>query len=71
MGISEATDSLTIVVSEQTGKVSVAYMGQLYRGLTPEEVKEKIGMIQNKTTEEDKKHKKRKGKKGNEEKTYK
>ena len=71
VGISEATDSLTIVVSEQTGKVSVAYMGQLYRGLTPEEVKEKIGMIQNKTTEEDKKHKKRKGKKGNEEKTYK
>lgn len=69
VGISEATDSLTIIVSEQTGKVSVAYMGQLYRGLTPEEVKEKIGMIQNKTTEEDKKHKKRKGKKGNEEKT--
>lgn len=68
VGISEATDSLTIIVSEQTGKVSVAYKGHLYRGLSPEEVKEKISMIQNKTTEEDKKHKKRKGKKGNEEK---
>lgn len=31
LGISEATDSLTIVVSEETGRVSVAYRGQLTR----------------------------------------
>ncbi len=31
LGISEVTDSLTIVVSEETGRVSVAYRGQLTR----------------------------------------
>ena len=31
LGISEVTDSMTIVVSEETGRVSVAYRGQLTR----------------------------------------
>ena len=31
LGISEVTDSLTIVVSEETGRVSIAYRGQLTR----------------------------------------
>ena len=33
VGISEVTDSMTVIVSEQTGKISVAYNGQLDRGL--------------------------------------
>ena len=34
IGISEATDSMTVIVSEETGKISVAYKGRLSRGLT-------------------------------------
>jgi len=39
VGISEMTDSFTIIVSEQTGKISVAYDGVLDRGLSAEELK--------------------------------
>ncbi len=54
IGISEVTDSLTVIVSEETGYVSVAYDGQLYRNLTTEELREKLMMIQNKPVEEKK-----------------
>lgn len=54
VGISEVTDSLTIIVSEETGYVSVAYEGQLYRKLTPDELKEKLQIIQHKQQEEKK-----------------
>ena len=33
VGISEATDSMTVIVSEETGKISVAYKGELERSL--------------------------------------
>ena len=33
VGISEVTDALTIIVSEETGHVSVTYEGKLYRNL--------------------------------------
>lgn len=33
IGISEATDSMTVIVSEETGRVSVAYGGELHRAL--------------------------------------
>lgn len=33
VGISEVSDSLTIVVSEETGKVSIAMRGQIYRNV--------------------------------------
>lgn len=36
VGISEVSDSLTIVVSEETGKVSIAMGGQLYRNVDAE-----------------------------------
>ena len=52
VGISEVTDSLTIVVSEETGKVSVALGGELYRNVTADELKQKLDMIQNKVLEE-------------------
>lgn len=39
VGISEATDSLTIIVSEETGKISAAFEGELNRNLSQEELK--------------------------------
>ncbi len=54
VGISELTDSMTIIVSEESGKVSVAYKGQLYRGLNEEGLREKLMIIQNKPQTEKK-----------------
>ena len=48
VGISELTDSMTIIVSEETGKVSVAYKGELYRNLNADTLREKLEIIQNK-----------------------
>ncbi|MBM7649511.1 diadenylate cyclase [Bacillus ectoiniformans] len=39
LGVSEVTDSITIVVSEETGAVSVTKNGDLYRELSSEEFK--------------------------------
>lgn len=55
VGISEATDSMTIIVSEETGKISIAYEGKLERNLDGERIKEKLRSIQNKPEEESKK----------------
>ncbi|GFI47958.1 cyclic di-AMP synthase CdaA [Lachnospiraceae bacterium] len=55
VGISEATDSLTVIVSEETGKISVAYKGALSRGLSGEDLKERLREIQNKPEEEPRK----------------
>jgi diadenylate cyclase len=60
VGISEATDSLTVIVSEETGYISVAYRGNLSRNLSADELKERLESIQNKKTE-DRKRKNRKG----------
>ena len=51
LGISEVTDSMTIIVSEETGKISVAYDGQLDRGLDAERLKQHLKKIQHKTEE--------------------
>lgn len=56
VGISEATDSMTIIVSEETGHVSVAYKGELFRNLDADELKEKMAIVQNKPNQEEKKH---------------
>ncbi len=61
VGISEVTDALTIIVSEETGHVSVTYEGKLYRNLDANELKEKISMIQNKEVEDNKKRRLWKG----------
>ena len=55
VGISEATDSLTVIVSEENGKVSVAYGGELFSGLNQEGLREKLEMVQDKPAEEVKK----------------
>lgn len=61
VGISEVTDALTIIVSEETGHVSVTYEGKLYRNLDANGLREKIRMIQNKEVEENKKRRLWKG----------
>ncbi|EPR28695.1 putative membrane spanning protein [Geobacillus sp. WSUCF1] len=40
LGISEVTDSVTVVVSEETGAVSLTKNGELYRDLTIDEFRE-------------------------------
>ncbi len=50
VGISEETDSLTVVVSEETGEISVAYEGELMHGISAEELKKQLVILQNKST---------------------
>lgn len=66
VGISEATDSMTVIVSEETGKISVAHNGGLLRGLDAERLRETLRSIQNRPTD-DKKRKLWKGRFRNEE----
>lgn len=42
VGISEAADSITIIVSEETGRISLAVDGNLYRNLDDEKLKERL-----------------------------
>ncbi len=49
VGISEVTDSLTVIVSEETGWVSVAYKGELTRNISQEKLREQLVVLQNKT----------------------
>ncbi|MBR5406625.1 MAG: diadenylate cyclase CdaA [Lachnospiraceae bacterium] len=55
VGISEATDSLTIIVSEETGRVSVAMNGELHRNIDADFLRSKLAILQSKTIEEKKK----------------
>ncbi|MBP5414003.1 MAG: diadenylate cyclase CdaA [Lachnospiraceae bacterium] len=55
VGMSEETDAMVIIVSEETGKISIAYKGNLERGLTAEEVEERLTSIQDKPVDEKKK----------------
>lgn len=51
VGVSEATDSLTIIISEETGQISYAYQGELTRGVSGEELKKRLVVFQNKTVD--------------------
>ena len=51
VGMSEATDSFTIVVSEETGAVSTAVNGELHRDLTADELKKQLEVLQDKTAD--------------------
>ncbi len=55
VGISEVTDSLTIIVSEETGKISVAYGGDLERNVDSERLRARLGDLQNKSEEDSRK----------------
>ena len=65
VGISENTDSMTIIVSEETGKVSVAYGGELFRALDVSELRSKLELFQDKHFSERKIFKKKKKDKKN------
>ena len=58
--MSLSKDSMTVIVSEETGKISVAYSGVLYRSLSPADLEDQLKKIQNKPVEE-KEHKLWKG----------
>ena len=48
VGISEVSDSLTIIVSEETGRISLAYQGQLERNVDQDNFRRMLEVIQNK-----------------------
>lgn len=51
VGISEVSDSLTIVVSEETGKVSIAVRGQIYHDVDADFLRSKLKYLQNRNHE--------------------
>ena len=52
LGISETSDSFTIIVSEETGRISYAYMGNLTTGVTGSGLREELHQIQKKSSGE-------------------
>ena len=51
VGISEISDALTVVVSEESGKISLTYGGQIYRNVNAEELKERLQLMKKEPTE--------------------
>lgn len=52
VGISEVTDSLTLIVSEETGRISIAYDGELIRNVNDDTMRRKLEQLQNKPSTE-------------------
>ena len=51
VGISEVSDSMTIIVSEETGRVSVAHRGQITRNVDEDTLREKLQYMQRRNHE--------------------
>lgn len=51
VGISEVSDSVTIIVSEETGGVSIAFGGKLERNLDSEQLRARLERIQKKNSD--------------------
>ena len=49
VGISEVSDSLTIIVSEETGKVSIAVGGKITRNINADSLRKRLKSLQNRT----------------------
>ena len=64
VGISEVSDALTIIVSEETGNVSYAQKGRINTGVTQTELKEQLRTFLADGSTSDKKRKNRKGRDG-------
>lgn len=45
IGVTEETDALAIVVSEETGQIALASAGQIERGLTVDQLRERISTV--------------------------
>ena len=45
LGIAQATDAIAIVVSEETGNISLAYKGQLYSKLNSTDLEHRLSQI--------------------------
>ena len=69
IGISEVSDSITIVISEETGGISIARGGKLYRNLNAESLKKYLQILKN-TNSDSKIFKLWKGRGKNETKTH-
>ena len=55
VGVSEMTDSFTIIVSEETGGISTAYRGDLQRNITEKSLRDRLVELQNKVVPQKKK----------------
>ena len=45
IGVTEETDAIAVIVSEETGSISVAHHGGIERDLTPEALRERISEL--------------------------
>jgi diadenylate cyclase len=45
IGITEESDAIAVIVSEETGAISVAVAGQIERDITPEELRERLSVL--------------------------
>ena len=64
VGISEVSDALTIIVSEETGNVSYALKGQIHTGVKQDELRKQLKTLWADGSTNDKKRKNRKGRDG-------
>lgn len=51
VGISEVSDAMTVIVSEETGAISIAQYSEIKRNVTPKILREQLSGLQNRTTE--------------------
>ncbi|MCQ2492054.1 MAG: diadenylate cyclase CdaA [Lachnospiraceae bacterium] len=66
IGVSEISDSITLIVSEETGDISLAKNGKIYRGLDQNQIKKHLQILKLQTEDNTKKFKLWKGKSKNE-----
>jgi diadenylate cyclase len=45
IGITEESDAIAVIVSEETGAISIAVAGQIERDITPEELRERLSVL--------------------------